>query len=161
MEIEEQYRISELARKAGVSKRTVHYYINKGLIPPAAGAGIASYYTEDHLHRILLIKKLQERYLPLEKVKNITAALTLQEVKQKLEFLEDAGSEAEIFEEEKDAAIYSTPGAAAAPAGAEYIKVDLGLGVELFYPKGISKEGLLQVTNIVSYGRKLFNKENC
>ena len=27
-----EYRVSELAEKAGVTKRTIHYYISKGLL---------------------------------------------------------------------------------------------------------------------------------
>ena len=63
------YKISELAEKAGVTKRTIHYYISKGLLLPPEGTGVNSLYNDNHLKRILLIKKLQSEYMPLNKIR--------------------------------------------------------------------------------------------
>ena len=64
-----EYKVSELAEKAGVTKRTIHYYISKGLLLPPEGTGINSLYNDEHLERILLIKKLQAEYMPLNKIR--------------------------------------------------------------------------------------------
>lgn len=64
-----KYKVSELAEKAGVTKRTIHYYISKGLLLPPDGTGINSLYNDEHLERILLIKKLQAEYMPLNKIR--------------------------------------------------------------------------------------------
>ncbi len=64
-----EYKVSELAQKAGVTKRTIHYYISKGLLMPPNGSGVASTYGDSHLERILLIKKLQAQYMPLNKIR--------------------------------------------------------------------------------------------
>ena len=64
-----QYKISELADKAGVTKRTIHYYISKGLLLPPEGDGVNSTYNDEHLKRLLLIKKLQSEYMPLNKIR--------------------------------------------------------------------------------------------
>lgn len=64
-----KYKVSELAEKAGVTKRTIHYYISKGLLLPPEGTGINSLYNDEHLDRILLIKKLQAEYMPLNKIR--------------------------------------------------------------------------------------------
>lgn len=64
-----EYKISELADKAGVTKRTIHYYISKGLLLPPEGSGVNSLYNDEHLERILLIKKLQAKYMPLNKIR--------------------------------------------------------------------------------------------
>lgn len=66
-----EYRVSELATKAGVTKRTIHYYISKGLLMPPTGEGVNSVYTNEHLERLLLIKKLQSEYMPLNKIREI------------------------------------------------------------------------------------------
>ncbi len=63
------YKVSELADKAGVTKRTIHYYISKGLLLPPEGSGVNSLYNDEHLQRILLIKKLQAEYMPLNKIR--------------------------------------------------------------------------------------------
>lgn len=57
-----EYKVSELTDKAGVTKRTIHYYISKGLLLPPKGSGVNSLYNDKHLERILLIKKLQAEY---------------------------------------------------------------------------------------------------
>lgn len=64
-----EYKVSELAEKAGVTKRTIHYYISKGLLLPPKGSGVNSMYDDSHLERILLIKKLQADFMPLEKIR--------------------------------------------------------------------------------------------
>ena len=64
-----EYKVSELADKAGVTKRTIHYYISKGLLLPPEGSGVNSLYNDEHLERILLIKKLQSEYMPLNKIR--------------------------------------------------------------------------------------------
>ena len=64
-----KYKISELADKAGVTKRTIHYYISKGLLLPPEGEGVNSTYNDEHLKRLLLIKKLQSEYMPLNKIR--------------------------------------------------------------------------------------------
>jgi len=64
-----KYKVSELADKAGVTKRTIHYYISKGLLLPPEGNGVNSLYNDGHLERILLIKKLQAEYMPLNKIR--------------------------------------------------------------------------------------------
>ena len=63
------YKVSELADKAGVTKRTIHYYISKGLLLPPEGSGVNSLYNDEHLQRILLIKKIQSEYMPLNKIR--------------------------------------------------------------------------------------------
>ena len=64
-----EYKVSELAEKAGVTKRTIHYYISKGLLLPPEGSGVNSVYNDEHLNRLLLIKKLQSEYMPLNKIR--------------------------------------------------------------------------------------------
>jgi DNA-binding transcriptional MerR regulator len=64
-----EYKVSELAEKAGVTKRTIHYYISKGLLLPPDGNGVNSLYNDKHLERLLLIKKLQSEYMPLNKIR--------------------------------------------------------------------------------------------
>ena len=47
-----EYSISELAEEAGVSTRTIRYYVSEGLLPPPVGAGPNSRYTDAHLHQL-------------------------------------------------------------------------------------------------------------
>ncbi len=69
----EMMKISELARTAGVSKQTIHFYMREGLLsPPVQTSRNMAYYDARHLDELRLIKELQEqRYLPLAVIKTI------------------------------------------------------------------------------------------
>ena len=64
-----KYGIRELVQASGVSRRTVRYYVQRGLLPPPEGAGRGHYYRPDHLERLLLIKEMQGRGLGLEEIR--------------------------------------------------------------------------------------------
>ena len=61
--------IGELVQASGVSRRTVRYYVQRGLLPPPEGAGRGHYYRPEHLTRLLEIKELQGRGLGLEEIR--------------------------------------------------------------------------------------------
>ena len=63
-----RYTIGELAELTGISRRSVHYYVQRGLVPPSLGRGRGHYYTDDHLERIRAVKKLQSMGLSLEEI---------------------------------------------------------------------------------------------
>ncbi len=78
-----EYKVSELAEKAGVTKRTIHYYISKGLLLPPEGSGVNSLYNDEHLQRIQLIKKLQAEYMPLNKIREYILENPTEKIPQK------------------------------------------------------------------------------
>src|SRR3954465_8235299 len=61
--------LTGLADRAGVSIRTVRYYIQQGLLPKPDARGPGAHYTEEHLDRLLLIKRLQKEHLPLAEIR--------------------------------------------------------------------------------------------
>ena len=67
--------LAEMTRAAGVSVRTVRYYIAEGLLPPPLGAGRGSVYTRGHLDRLRLIANLKTAYLPLKEIRQRLAGL--------------------------------------------------------------------------------------
>ncbi|MEP6731094.1 MAG: MerR family transcriptional regulator [bacterium] len=64
-----QIELTELADRAGVSIRTVRYYIQQGLLSKPEARGPGAHYTEDHLERLQLIKRLQKEHLPLAEIR--------------------------------------------------------------------------------------------
>lgn len=62
------YGIDELADRAGVSRRTVRYYVQRGLLPAPTGVGRGKHYTEAHLARLVRIRELQESGVSLAEV---------------------------------------------------------------------------------------------
>ena len=66
------YKISELSRISSTPIPTIRYYIKEGLLPTAIKTGKTSaFYSDDHLARLRLIKKLQtEEQRPLASIKD-------------------------------------------------------------------------------------------
>jgi DNA-binding transcriptional MerR regulator len=66
-------KIGELAKRTGVQKETIHFYINQGLLPrPFKTSRNMAYYDERYIGRIRLIKELQlKRFLPLKVIREI------------------------------------------------------------------------------------------
>lgn len=95
-----EYKVSELADKAGVTKRTIHYYISKGLLMPAKGNGVNSIYDDEHLKRIFLIKKLQAEYMPLNKIREYileNPLETVPNIERKVEIKSTSGVDTKIY----------------------------------------------------------------
>ena len=66
-----RYKMKDLADATGLDRQGIHFYIQQGLLPPGHKTGRnMAWYTEEHLERLRLIKKLQhERFLPLKAIK--------------------------------------------------------------------------------------------
>jgi DNA-binding transcriptional MerR regulator len=69
MTSEVRYAVGDLARLAGVSRRTVRYYVQEGLIPEPHGLGRGNHYGEEHLDRILRVKAMQEAGRTLDEIR--------------------------------------------------------------------------------------------
>lgn len=70
-----EYSLNDLTKLTGVSQRTVRYYIQSGLLPAPAGSGPAARYSEVHLDRLRLIRRLQSGHLPLAEIRRRLEAL--------------------------------------------------------------------------------------
>src|SRR5882672_2759069 len=61
--------IAELAERAGVTPRTIRYYVAEGLLPPPGGSGQRRVYGQEHLARLEAIRNLKASYLPLHEIR--------------------------------------------------------------------------------------------
>ena len=66
---DDRYSLTELADLAGVTPRTVRYYLAQGLLPAVGQTGPGSKYGEAHLTRLRLIRRLQAEHLPLAEIR--------------------------------------------------------------------------------------------
>lgn len=64
-----RYAIGDLADLGGVSRRTVRYYVQEGLLPQPLGLGRGNHYGEAHLAQLLRVKTLQESGRTLEEIR--------------------------------------------------------------------------------------------
>lgn len=62
------WKLEELAERAGVSARTVRYYVQRGLLPAPQFRGRDTAYGLAHLTRLKAIRALQKRFLPLDAI---------------------------------------------------------------------------------------------
>lgn len=66
-----RFGIDELGDFAGVSRRTVRYYVQEGLLPPPLGVGRGRHYDQRHLDRLLQVKALQEAGRSLDEIRDL------------------------------------------------------------------------------------------
>jgi DNA-binding transcriptional MerR regulator len=70
-----RYSLTELADLAGVTPRTVRYYMSQGLLPSPGASGPGAKYDDTHLGRLRLVRKLQREHLPLAEIRQRLAGL--------------------------------------------------------------------------------------
>lgn len=70
------YKLDELATAAGVSPRTVRYYVQRGLLPAPAFRGRDTAYGREHLLRLRAIRALQAKFLPLDAIADAMSSAT-------------------------------------------------------------------------------------
>lgn len=100
------FDLADLCDQAGVTARTVRYYIQQGLLPQPGAGREARKYGPAYLNRLRLIRQLQREHLPLA------------EIRQRLTGLSDADVEA--------ASAPHSPTSAAAPSARDYLDQVLG-----------------------------------
>jgi DNA-binding transcriptional MerR regulator len=88
------YAIGDLAELGGVSRRTVRYYVQEGLLPAPLGLGRGNHYGPAHLEQLLKVKAMQE------------AGRTLEEIKRALSGTGERGSREQAAETSLDRSVW-------------------------------------------------------
>lgn len=78
------YDLAELTDRAGVTQRTVRYYIQQGLLRAPGVTGPGAKYGEGHLNRLRLIRRMQREHLPLAEIRRRLETLSEPEVRELL-----------------------------------------------------------------------------
>jgi DNA-binding transcriptional MerR regulator len=185
-----RYTLTELADLAGVTRRTVRYYLAQGLLPAVGASGPGAKYDDAHLARLRLIRRLQAQHLPLA------------DIRRQLESIDDATVQTLVAEPEPaappDSALdyvqrlmapahavaESSPALAsraylmaepAPPAPAvsapspdvamrlersQWERIELAPDIELHVRRPLARHTAKQVDRLISIARDLFEKEN-
>jgi DNA-binding transcriptional MerR regulator len=69
----ERFSVDELATLAGVTPRTVRYYIAEGLVDRPRGEKRGAHYLRRHLEQLLLIRRWTDAGLSLDRVRELIA----------------------------------------------------------------------------------------
>lgn len=88
--------ITGLEECSGVARRTIHFYVKEGLLPPPSKPGGGARYGNEHLLRLLLIRECQREHYKLQAIRErLDAALvgaSAAQVKAQLGQLLSAGA---------------------------------------------------------------------
>jgi DNA-binding transcriptional MerR regulator len=84
-----RYTMNDLVAETGITARTIRFYIQQGLLPPAHGRGPGATYDAGHLVRLRAIALLKERHLPLAQIQERLANLSEQDLAAMLEVEEE------------------------------------------------------------------------
>ena len=181
--------IKQLCEATGVTPRTVHFYIQQGLLPPAASSGPSARYTDGHASRIRLIRLLQQQHLPLAEIAKRTKSLSddqveglIAEAKQRrdqrrgsaLDYVRSVlGDQKASSAEASPAAPSPVPGSASrsfsaqlspapfqgAPARSQWDRFALTDGIELHVRRPLSRIQQRQLDRLVNAAREIFEQE--
>jgi|GEM_PF-2732791 len=75
-----RYDRHHLQAMTGIRSRSLHYYVQRRLIPPAIGSGPAARYTYEHAVRLQVLHMLKERGLTLREIKVVLDGYTVREL---------------------------------------------------------------------------------
>jgi len=85
----EEFNIEDLEKHSGLPVRTLHYYMQEGLLPGPDKRGKNASYSQEHLDRLDLILILKEMHLPLKEIRTLLESLTPAEIQHYRDDQED------------------------------------------------------------------------
>jgi DNA-binding transcriptional MerR regulator len=129
---QQEYGIAELAELGGVSRRTVRYYVQEGLLPAPLGVGRGRHYGPTHLAQLLRVKALQEEGRSLTAIRAILAGNR------------DGGGE---------------PRLPTAPSRSPWTRLELAPGVELHVAGGVRIPPPGKLAELTEWCRRVFRRE--
>lgn len=71
MDSKDRFTIEDLVTETGLSRRTIRFYVERGLLAPPAGRGRGGFYDMSHLARLLEIKHAREAGHSLESIREV------------------------------------------------------------------------------------------
>jgi DNA-binding transcriptional MerR regulator len=130
----ETYDIQELVDLSGVPRRNIYFYVQQGLLPPPAGAGLAAHYNGEHLARLRLIPQLRGQGMRLDEIRERFNGLNLEEMEAML-------AQPHLPEPPLPMPSPSRPAAIPRlPPGQACTRYDLPGGIVLIIPAGLRPE---------------------
>jgi DNA-binding transcriptional MerR regulator len=176
----ETFVLTELAERAGVTPRTVRYYIQQGLLTPPIARGPGAHYDQGHLDRLNLIKRLQREHLPLAEIRKQFRALddrTVHELARSTprearssalgyvrSVLEGKRPHAALAASAPPPAVLAVAAAERHPAPkpaerSQWERITLAPDVELHVRRPLTREQNRRVEQLLEVARKLFEEE--
>lgn len=156
-----RFGLEELGRRSGLPPRTIRFYVAQGLVPAPVKRGPASYYREDHLNRLLLIRKYQAEGLPLDLIRRRLARLGVRDAQEEaVRHGAEGGPAASNPALDYIRALKGTaPGIAAAAQPVDFwVRTRLSPDVELNVKEPLDVERRRRVERLIDEARKILNE---
>ena len=142
------YRIAELERESGTSRRTIHFYLQSGLLhPPLKTGKTMAYYDASHLNKLLFIRQAKETGMPLMAIHR---EIQNQEEDQPDTF---AGHGGALLDEEKRPLRQKNPSNIKSKETRESI---IELACRMFREKGYKETRVSDITKALQVGKGTF-----
>lgn len=159
---EERIDLRELCRRADVTPRTVRYYIQQGLLPAASSSGPGAKYGRPHLDRLLLIKRLQQAYLPLAEIRKQLESLDETSLRRAARQSTPGSNDALEYIRAlrlRAAAGSAAPRLTSTPHRSQWERINLGTSVELHIRRPLAREDSRKVAKLIELVRQLMKGE--
>jgi DNA-binding transcriptional MerR regulator len=114
----EELTIDDLEKHSGLPVRTLHYYMQEGLLPGPDKRGKYASYSQEHLDRLDLILILKEMHLPLKEIRSLLESMTPAEIEHYRDDQEDLLDKLRVAKPEDDTLTPASEGGSAL----DYIK---------------------------------------
>ena len=159
--------LSDLATAAGVSPRTIRYYVTQKLIPSPGTRGPGTKWDRSLLDRLLLIKELQRKNWPLSEIRDHLRELDEEGVRQELGRppelpLSDSALSylrSVMPSVREEPARYAGPAVRAEMRSTTWEVIRLAPGVELSVRRPVSREQNQLVDRLLDAARTIFSEE--
>jgi len=132
-------------KETGLSKRTIHYYIGRGLIPPALRDEEGFFYTDEHVTKIRYIRWLAEKHVSLQAVAFQMQGKTCEELGADMRAGDTNDLQLNVLTSPEPPAVY--------------MRVELQPGVELHMSKAVYERLQYKIGALSAYVKKLINEE--
>jgi len=136
-----KYSISDVMAKTGISKRTVHYYIGRGLIPPALHDANGFFYTDEHITKITYVRWLAAKHVSLQGIAYQMQDKTLAQLEADMRTDTPVGDHFNVVKEQK--------------APAPYLRVDVLPGLEMHMSADVYDGLKYKMDALITYIQKL------
>jgi DNA-binding transcriptional MerR regulator len=164
------YDLHELCSHAGVTPRTVRYYIQQGLLPAPEAQGPATRYGQGHLDRLLLIRQLQREHQPLAEIRAQLEGLRDEDVSRVLSTSRPSkrpssavdyvrsvlGSAPAARSEMRRAAPMTSP---SPTSKSQWERISLAPDVELHVRRPLTREANRRVEKLLDLARHILQEE--
>lgn len=137
-----EYSIQDLADKTNLPRRTIHFYVQQGVLPPPDGAGVGTRYFEIHLLCLQLIPLLRRKGFKLDDIRDRFKNMGVDELRT-------------LYEQEN---IPLQPAPIFLPSSQSFTHYQLPAGITLTVPANLAAADRSKLTELLKAASEIFSK---